>query len=459
MKRLVVAAALFFGCATPLRVSEGRVLPPELQFDPTRLSVGAPATVPAPAVEHLALPNGLRVSFVEARGAGLVDVSLLVRCGRVDDAPGVPGASEAMLSLAFSGGAGDLDARALRAGFRALGSVPALSVDDGEMWAASLVLSEHLERYLELVALVLRAPRFEADAVRDELERRSRAVELPATRASSLAFVARQRAIYAGSPQLAQSVSSGALAKLSREQLVERASRCLGASNVALAVSGDLSRAQLEAALAPLAAVPTGASVTHPPAPFVARARSVTLQPTDADQVDVTLVGPGLPPGGDRSAANLLAELVRSSLQWELRDAGKVYSVRVMVDVGPGDGATWVRFTTRREVAFEATRRALSMFERWWQRWPLTTELIDKVKKRQSRNLEPPERRAFAHARARLQDLAIFDGVAWDAGPLEVKEHQLRAFFVRAFKPVQLQLVVTGPFDPASPWQTLAAPK
>lgn len=451
-----LTVALVAGCA-PIRVGPGRVLPPALQYDPASFAAKAVERTVEPA-RRLTLPNGLEIFWAEDHAAPLVDVSVLVGCGRGDEPVGVPELTAAAFSLAFSAGAGELDGAAQRRALAELGLEPDLHFDDGESWGFFTVRSEDLPAAVSLIKDALAAPRFEASGLTQELQRWAARFDAPGARHERLARRTRSRAIYGNVPTLSQVATAATMRAITQDQVRTHAGLCMQASNLVLTVSGDVTESSLQAALAPLSTLRGGAAMKHlPPAPLPT-ARWVWLVPSRLpNKVTVEFVGPGLTPGTpNRAAAEVLMAGLLSRLQGELRNQmGHIYSTDGDIEVGPGSGATWFRFTTRSEVALEAVRRALAIVQSWWERWPfddeITAKLVEALRKDHART--ELARRTFQTARARLQDKAGFEAASMDEQFARVKMDDVRAIFSRALRPDRLQVVVSGTFDATLDWE------
>lgn len=454
MSRVAPWALLLVGCASPMVVGTHRTLPVALQVDPAKLAPLVAQPVAAREPHALELANGVRVSVVEDASAALVDLVVFTRCGRIDDPLGAAGLTDAMLQLAFTAGTATRTPGEQQARLASLALAPRFDHDDGESWAQFSVRSEDAPAALEFIADALRAPRFDEVEVKATLSRWTSSLALPQRQAASAYRLAKQRAVYADVPTLVQATSARSLQQATPARLQEQAQACLGGANLSVGVSGDVQVATVQRLLAPLATLARGAPKVHPPAPAT-RARDLRLVKTSAAQVSVTLVGAGLPPGGNRAAAELLMWLLESDLTNDLRSLGKVYSVDASVDVGPGQGATWLSFTTRREVAFEATRRALLLLEQWWARWPIDAEAFEKVAAKWRRRERSPGSLAFAHARARLQDLDAFDPTPLARRRETLKLFEVQQLFARTLKPSTVQVVIAGPVDDTAPFSSL----
>lgn len=452
--RALLVGLVLVASSCALRVSGSRVLPPELQFEPSRFPVSE--NEPArwvPTVHFLTLPNGVRVSYARQHHSEIIDVSVIVRCGRIDDEATRPGLSAQTLALAFRTGAGELDARAQKARGAALAFQPGLVEDDAESWLRFSVRTEDLPATLAFVAEALRAPRFEKEAVLRELRHVIARIDAAKSRpGGDLTFKARQRAAFTGPPQVLERPTVKSVLRTGPEDFEARARTCFAGRNLALAVSGDVTTNELRAAIEPLATIPSGEPVTHPPVPPRKPSRDIATIQFPQDHVEVTVVGRGLPPGARRMPAELTTSVLVSVLNSELRGFGEIYDLSATLDVGPADGATWLHFKTRPDVAWLATRRVVELLNDWWAKWPLEPKWFEGYQKRLLR--WPPSARelAFNHARAGLQDLGELVEFDWKKEVLATRAHELSDYFAPAFEPRQLKIVVSGPVREGDPW-------
>ncbi|MDP1821605.1 MAG: insulinase family protein [Archangium sp.] len=454
--RFPLCFVMLAGCA-PLTVGPGRVLPASLQYDPvTFAATPRPRSVEAP--RRLLLPNGLEVFWAEDHGSQLVDVAVLVGCGRGDEPAGSPELTGAMLGLIFSAGAGARDSKAQRRVAAELGVDPSVTTDDGESWATFTVGTAELGPALELLRDALASPRFELGAVIENRERWATRFDSPVMRHARLARRTRARAIYGNVPTLSQVATAATVRSITDELLKTHAGLCLQPANLVLSVAGDLTEASLTAALTPLAGLQGSSRMKHlPPAP-TPTSRWLWLVPSPlTNKVQVDLLGPGLAPGSPhRAAARVLLVGLLSRLQLELRQQmGHVYSITGDVDVGPGSGATWLRFTTRSEVAVEAVRRTIAIVQSWWERWPFDEVITGKIASglRLDHHRGSATRRSFEAARARLQDREAWDPRPVDEQLARVELEELRAFFASSLRPDRLQVVISGAFDATLDWE------
>lgn len=455
--RAAVLLLLLAGCASPIQVGPGRVLPVALQYDPASFA-SSPKTRKPRVPRTLALANGLDVIFQEDHSSPLVDVSVLVGCGRGDEPSGIPEVTGAMLLGAFRAGAGSLDGPAQRRAWSALGADPDGTYDDGESWISFSVRAEDLPRSIELLRDALASPHYEPASVAALIERWVTRFDSPLVRHERLARRTRARAIYGSVPALSDVATADSVQRITHDVLSTHAALCLQPANLVLAVSGDIDEESLTAALAPVGAMRTGSLMKHLPPGTIPTERWFWLVPTPlTNKVVVEVVAPGLPPGTrDRAAARVLVAGLMGRLQWELRQQlGHVYSVSADVEVGPGTGATWFRFSTRSEVAAEAVRRMLVIIESWWANWPFDEEVTRKlVSYLRSQNARAePFGVAFQVARERLQDRGAGDPRSYDRQLDQVREEDVRRFFAETLKPDRLQVIVSGNFLSNFNWE------
>ncbi len=163
MKLRILALATLVSCA-PIQVAPGRVLPPALQYEPASFAAHPVQRTVEPA-SRMTLSNGLEIFWAEDHAAPLVDVAVLVGCGRGDEPIGMPELTAATLHLSFSAGAGALTGAAQRRALAELGLDPDFNVDDGESWATFTVRSEDLPAAVALLKDAFDAPRFEPEGV------------------------------------------------------------------------------------------------------------------------------------------------------------------------------------------------------------------------------------------------------------------------------------------------------
>lgn len=456
MRVLLPLVALLTGCA-PLVVGPGRVLPPALQYEPTDFAA-KPAEREATPPERITLPNRLEIFWShDGSAVALVELSLLVRCGRVDEPVGLAGVSTLLLRTAIAGGSGEVsptEATLLSTELRST-----YSVDDGEMFWSTRVPIEQLAAVSRLLHGAVTSPMFDATALdrarRDMLDQLAN----PDARGAELRAALHRRTINGNLPGLAAQRTENTVSSIEVPALRAQAGRCFTPSNVSLTISGAVDEATVRTIAAPWTSWTNDTVARRVAPPTPARPRRLTLQPISGDStVKVVVLGKGLPVGTtERAAGNMLMNLLQSHLTWELREGfGHVYEVESDMEVGPGSGATWISFTTRREVAHEAVRRTIAVLQSWWARWPVDRERLERAKKASLRFYarSSVSGRTFAAARRALVD-GHADELPWSQQLERLRPGDLSSVFASSFRPEELQVLVVGDVDLSADWKGL----
>lgn len=446
------APALLLLCGCSLAVGPGRVLPGPLAFDPAAVE-GVAAASPLGAPAWVTLGNGLELVVVEDHGTPLVDVGVAVRCGWDDQPREREGLAELTLVLVGRGGAEGLEPDEQRRLFARLGLRWVATIDDRTSAATLSGRAADTEVLVATLSSMLRAPRFDDGALRQVA--RSYAEALSRSRGpSSLAALVRRRALYGVRPASAETVQT-----IVRADLVELHRRCFQPAKVVLTISGDVEPARARA----LFERHFGDWQNGPaqPAPAAVRPRSVrrvwlVRQPQDA-QVQITFFGPGHTPDPALEAAgDLLMPVLRGHLHSELREQfGLSYSVEGFIEESAGGGAAQLRYSAAPGEALDALRHGVEILDGWWSRWPLTPALLDENREvlAQFVGVEDPALRAASIAWRRLVGGAREEYQRRPAAVRAATFEDVRRLFVTCFKPQQLQILVTGPLDPAAGWR------
>lgn len=201
----------------------------------------------APQIERWETANGARVYFVQAMELPMVDIQLVFDAGSARD--GGKAGLAALTSALLDDGAGDLDADAIAAGFEDLGAqFGANSLRDmGSLSLRSLSDRAHLEPALDLLALILRAPSFPADAFERERNRMLIALQAQEQSPEDIADNAFYRALYGDHPYASNPLGSAeSLQTLTREDAAHFYREYYVARNAVIALVGALDRPQAE---------------------------------------------------------------------------------------------------------------------------------------------------------------------------------------------------------------------
>lgn len=201
----------------------------------------------APQIQRWDTANGARVYFVQAMELPMVDIQLMFDAGsaRNGDRPGLA----LLTSSLLDDGAGELDADAIAAGFENLGAQFGASSlrDMGSITLRSLSDPGHLNPALDLLALILRAPTFPADALERERNRMLIALRSQEQSPEDIADNAFFQTVYGDHPYAADPLGTpDSLQALDRSDLEDFYHRYYVARNAVIALVGALDRAEAE---------------------------------------------------------------------------------------------------------------------------------------------------------------------------------------------------------------------
>jgi predicted Zn-dependent peptidase len=323
------------------------------------------------------LTNGTKVFVAEDRTVPLVHITVTLRTGILEEAPEQSGLAALTGSLLRSGGAGDWDADALDELLENM--VASVSSDVAEDMG-TLALScrvQDLPTCLGVLKAVLVSPRLDerrlslAKAqIMEEIRRRK---DDP----SALAFLAFDETVYGADSPWARSSTLDTVGKLTREDVLafhrDHILPCLHA----IAVSGDVQKAellpQLEGAFGALARR-EGQGPLPPPAPGIQQSRTILI-PKSLNQATLMIGHAGPPnllegqPHPDRYALQVFnfifgAGGFGSRLTKEVRvRKGLAYSVGAHLGMENGRGTIGMRSQTRTEGALEALNTMREVLE------------------------------------------------------------------------------------------------
>lgn len=210
--------------------------PDQLQFPPLHFEF--------PEVQKQQLSNGIRLYVKEDHELPLVDLSLLVGGGSIDDPVSKVGLSQLFAAAMESGGAGDLSPAALEAELEKMAAVLNVSSSSYSYRIDLSLRQQDLQRGLEILAMLLRQPRF--DSQRLELARQQmlegirRQNDDPGAIASRLLG----EAVFPGHP-FGRVPTTATVQAISRADLLTLHQRWFHPGNLWIAVSGDVNQDQL----------------------------------------------------------------------------------------------------------------------------------------------------------------------------------------------------------------------
>lgn len=258
---------------------------PELHFDP-----------PAAAQYRVELQSGPVAYVVPDRELPLVNISILVRCGKYLDPVGQEGLASLTGVLLFQGGTERLTASELEEQAAFLAAQFRTSVDATSGNVSLNLLSKDLDEGLGLLREILTTPRFQEDKLRlrkDQMfqEMRQRNDETAAIEGREIGCLGLGERFWTN-----RDFTSNSLAAISRDDLRAFHRRWFHPRNFVLAVSGDFERDAMIARLEKLFADWPFPGETPPPIPAQPEfaAPGVYLVHKEVNQGRVAVLLPGL---------------------------------------------------------------------------------------------------------------------------------------------------------------------
>jgi zinc protease len=220
---------------------------PRPEGDP-RPEIDAQRPAQVPNLERFTLKNGLKVVFVRDSRLPLLEARLSIPAGRVSERPGEDGLSAAVSELLLQGAEGK-DARALSAGFAALGwkldigrGLESLNID-----AAGL--SRNAASFFKELALVLSKPTFPEDEVSLWKENKVEEMKIQRSKPDFMASERMKAELFGAHTYGRPALTDGQISAITREKTAAFAHRALAANGATLVLAGDAEPSALIAAL------------------------------------------------------------------------------------------------------------------------------------------------------------------------------------------------------------------
>ena len=211
----------------------------------------APRRLNIPTPDETALPNGLRVVFVEQTRLPLVSFRLAFRTGDAFDPPDLPGLTDIMTNMLTEGTAA-YTSRQLADETARLGATLSAGASSDYTTVAASSLSAYAEQVLALLSEVALRPTFPEDEL--ELTKQNAQQNLIAQRAqpSFLATETLARVIFGEHPYRVVSPTPESIEALTREKLAAFHGAMFIPDDAVLFVAGDLRRERLTERVAEL---------------------------------------------------------------------------------------------------------------------------------------------------------------------------------------------------------------
>ncbi|MFK5926073.1 MAG: pitrilysin family protein [Desulfuromusa sp.] len=213
-----------------------QVRPDQLNFPPLEFSF--------PEVSQQQLSNGMKLYLREDHELPLVELTLLVEGGSIYDPPGKIGLSQFFAKTLSMGGTETLSPVEFEAELEAMAAILTVS---SSSYAYEIDLSLHkkdLERGLEILAELLRRPRFDAERMELVRSQMLESIHRKNDDPGSIAGRLLGAAVYQGHPFGAYPTAE-IVAGFSRDDLFELHRRYFQPQNFWLAASGDVQQTDL----------------------------------------------------------------------------------------------------------------------------------------------------------------------------------------------------------------------
>ena len=257
----------------------------------------APAALAGLDIQNWSTAQGARVYFVENHELPMLDVSVDFDAGAARDSRAKSGLASLTRQL-MTLGAGAYTERDIGEKLADVGANLGGRFDADRAGFQIRVLSGQAERdqAVDVLAAILAAPRFDAGILEREKARAIAGLRESETRPDYLGAKAFQAAIYGDHPYaLNEGGEVATLATLTRDDLVDFHRDHYRAQNMAIAIIGDVSRAQAEALAEQLARdLPPGAAPAPIPPVGIGAQGGVTVIPHPATQSHLFMGAPGL---------------------------------------------------------------------------------------------------------------------------------------------------------------------
>ena len=245
---------------------------------PTRAPTAAPLRpVRFPPFQEATLANGMRLLLVENHEQPTLSVSLSFRAGNTYDPAGKEGVAGLVAEL-LTKGTPTRSAEQIAATIEGVGGSIGASAGDDFLTIATDVLSDHADLAFSLLGEVSRRATFPDDELELARTRALSSLELELSQADNVAARVFQKELYGRNPY-GRNTSVASYKAITRNDVVQFASRRLRPSGALLVVAGDITLAQTRALAASAFGTWRGAApaATPFPAPPAKRGTEIVL--------------------------------------------------------------------------------------------------------------------------------------------------------------------------------------
>ena len=222
--------------SVPSAAASAQVRPDQLKFPPLEFSF--------PQVDVSRLSNGMHLYLMEDHELPLVEMTLMVEGGSIYDPLDKTGLSELFAAALETGGAGKLSPAELEKELESMAAELAVSSSSYDYRIDFSLRQQDLSRSIEILADLLRRPRFDNDRVelarKQLLEAIRRKNDDPGEVSSRLLA----EAVYPGHP-FGSFPDAEEVKEFTRDDLLRLQRDCLQPQKIWIAVSGDFKESQL----------------------------------------------------------------------------------------------------------------------------------------------------------------------------------------------------------------------
>ena len=295
-----------------------------------------------PTVETTQLTNGMRLYFMADHELPLVEMTLMIDGGSIYDPLDKTGLSDLFAAVLETGGAGDLSPKQLESELESMAAELSVS---GSSYDYSVDLSLHqqdLQRGVEILADLLRRPRFDSDRLELARQQLLEAIRRQNDDPDQVSSRLLAEAVFPNHP-FGLTPQTETVKTFTREDLQNLQKECLQPQNIWIAVSGDVDKAQLIALLEENLGDWKATTVTRkqiPALPPVPKGK-VLVAEKDVPQTSIKLGHPGISKDNPDFFALRVANYIlggggfNSRMMREIRsNRGLAYSVYSYFQIG-----------------------------------------------------------------------------------------------------------------------------
>ena len=201
----------------------------------------APLDFKLPKMERITLNNGIVLYLLENHDLPLININALIKTGTIYDPEGKEGTGELTAYLMRTGGTAKFNSTEIDNLLDFMGASASITMSRESAQFHFSVLSNDIERGLELLAEMLIHPVFEKDKFELARELKNEELRRIKDNPQKLAFREFNRLIYHNDPR-GRFPSIKSLKNINREDLLKFHSRFFAPDNMMFAISGDLTK-------------------------------------------------------------------------------------------------------------------------------------------------------------------------------------------------------------------------